>query len=220
MKKSAFLAFTGKFFSLFYIVGAILFMVVGYLANIYMGSAGIVLIAAFPAVIIVFIDYFAFSCASSRRQASMNFIKSSYWGLDFFKSALKTDIIIKEIVMMLPFLGYILADFIAFEENYIFADLVAILIFAPMIQVVSMLTLIISRRIALSMVAQMAVCYIASMIHAILSIVVSFALPTEQEGFPFYALVIFFVLEAIGILLAIFLYKDCVKGYESSFADK
>lgn len=220
MKKSPYKAFTSPIYRMLNVIGAILFMIVGFLSNVYIGSFGAVMITGTVPVILVFLDYFAFAGTSTRKQRSMNFMKSSFKGLELFKSAVKTDIYLKEICLLFAFFGYILAEIIRFSEpQFLFDAFLLVLVYLPLSEITMRLTLIIARRMAVSILTQMAVCYICSMIMTILMVIYSFLMPEQLGDYYLTLIIISIIMEAISILCAVLLYKDCIKGYESSFID-
>ncbi|MBR6475884.1 MAG: hypothetical protein IKS98_10585 [Lachnospiraceae bacterium] len=220
MKKTAYLAFTSFSYRLLCLLMTVVFMVGSFLANIYVGKIAAILLATLMPVMYVFLDFFAFSGTSSRKQRTMNFIKSSYKGTAFFRSALKTDTILKNIFLLSGFLGFIIAelvyytDFDSFEES-----MLMILVYLPISQITTMLSLIASRRMSLTLLAQTSVCYLCSMTSTLLFIIYSFLLPEEMNSVATFVIIAFVVLELIAIALAVVVYKDCVKGYDSSFVD-
>ena len=220
MKKSAYMAFTSFNYRLFCVLAATLFLVGSFFANVYVGKIAAILIATVMPVMYVFLDFFAFSGTSSRKQRTMNFLKSSYKGTAFFRSALKTDTILKNIFLLSGFLGFIIAelvyytDFDSFEES-----MLMILVYLPISQITTMLSLIASRRMSLTLLAQTSVCYLCSMTSTLLFIIYSFLLPEEMNSVATFVIIAFVVLELIAIALAVVVYKDCVKGYDSSFVD-
>jgi hypothetical protein len=125
MKKSPYLAFTSLGYRILHLITTLGFIMIGFLADVYIGSIGVVMISAGIPLILVFLDYFAFSGASSRKQKSMQFVKSSCKGFNFFKSALKTDIWVKQGCIVLGYLGYILAELIYFTDSEAFFHLSA-----------------------------------------------------------------------------------------------
>ena len=220
MKKTPYLAFTSLGYRILHCIITLGFMVLGFLADVYMGSVGVVIISAGMPLVLVFLDYFAFSGTSSRKQKSMQFIKSSYKGLNLFKTAVKTDLWIKQGCIVLAYLGYILAEIIYYIDSETFFDsLLLLLIYLPISGLTTNLTLIISRRIALTIAVQIAVCYICSMFSTILLVIYSFLIPEHISNFAVAAIISFVIIEAISIVVGIILYKDCVKGYTSSFSD-
>ena len=220
MKKTAYLAFTSFSYRLLCLLMTVVFMVGSFLANIYVGKIAAILLATLMPVMYVFLDFFAFSGTSSRKQRTMNFLKSSYHGTAFFRSALKTDIILKNLFLLSGYLGFIIAeiiyytDFIYFEES-----MLMILVYLPITQITTMLTLFISRRLSLTLLAQVSVCYLCSMVSTLLFVIYSFLLPEEMNSVATFVIITFVVLEIIAITLAVVVYKDCAKGYDSSFAD-
>lgn len=220
MKKTPYLAFTSLSYRILHIVITLGFFVAGFLANVYIGPIGVVILSAGYPLLLVFLDYFAFSGASSRKQKSMHFIKSSYKGLGFFKSAVKTDLWIKHGCILLGHLGYILAELIYYTDSEEFLEaILLLLIFFPISGLTTNITLIISRRIALTMAVQIAVCYICSMLSTILLLMYSFLMPEHISDYTVAAIVSFVIIEALSIIVGVILYKDCVKGYASSFSD-
>ena len=220
MKKSPYLAFTSLGYRILHLITTLGFIMIGFLADVYIGSIGVVMISAGIPLILVFLDYFAFSGASSRKQKSMQFVKSSCKGFNFFKSALKTDIWVKQGCIVLGYLGYILAELIYFTDSEAFFDsFLLLLIYLPISGLTTNITLIISRRIALTMAVQIAVCYICSMLSTILLLMYSFLMPEHISDYTVPAIVSFVIIEALSIIVGVILYKDCVKGYASSFSD-
>ena len=220
MKKSPYIAFTSPIYRILNLIGAILFMIVGFLSNVYIGSFGAVLIAGTVPVIIVFLDYFAFAGTSTRKQKTMNFMKSSFKGIELFKSAVKTDIYLKEICLLFGFLGYLLAEIInSSEPQFLFDAFLLVLVYLPLSEITTRVTLIIARRMAVSILTQMAVCYLCSMLMTMLMFLYSFLMPEQLGDYYFTLIIISITMEAISILCAVLLYKDCIKGYESSFID-
>ena len=114
----------------------------------------------------------------------MQFVKSSCKGFNFFKSALKTDIWVKQGCIVLGYLGYILAELIYFTDSEAFFDsFLLLLIYLPISGLTTNITLIISRRIALTMAVQIAVCYICSMLSTILLLMYSFLMPEHISDY-------------------------------------
>ena len=220
MKKSPYLAFTSLMYRILQVLTVLLFIAAGFLADVYIGSIGVVMISAGLPLVIVFTDYFAFAGVSTRKLKSMQFVKSSCKGFDFFKSALKTDLFLKHFCLNFSFVGYLLAEIIYFTDSETFTgSLMILLIYLPIAQLTMNITLIISRRIALTMAIQIAVCYICSMISTILLLVYSFLLPENMSDYTVPSIISFFVIEVVSIIVAIVLYKDGLKGYVSSFSD-
>lgn len=220
MNKSPYFAFTALSYRILHVVTVLAFLVIGFLADVYFGNVGAVLLSASIPLVLVFIDYFAFAGTSSRKQKNMQFLKSSCKGLGFFRSALKTDLLLKHFCLLFGYLGFILAEVIYFTDSEAFIDsLLVLLIYVPISELTLNITLILSRRIALSMVIQIAVCYICSMISTILLFMYSFLLPEHISDFTLVIIISFIIIQTISIIVAIVLYKDCVKGYISSFSD-
>ena len=220
MKKSPYIAFTTLGYRLLNILTTVLFVVIGFLADVYIGSIGVVILSAGVPLVLVFLDYFAFSGASTRKQKSMSFIKSSCKGFEFFKSTVKTDLIIKHICLLFCYIGFVLAEIIYYTDSEaLINSLMLLLIYMPISALTMNITLIISRRISLSMVIQTTVCYICSMISTILLLIYSAIIPENMDDFMLPVIISFFVLGTISIVLAYVLYKDCLKGYTSSFVD-
>ena len=94
-----------------------------------------------------------------------------------------------------------------------------ILVYLPITQITTMLTLFISRRLSLTLLAQVSVCYLCSMVSTLLFVIYSFLLPEEMNSVATFVIITFVVLEIIAITLAVVVYKDCAKGYDSSFVD-
>ena len=69
------------------------------------------------------------------------------------------------------------------------------------------------------MAVQIAVCYICSMLSTILLLMYSFLMPEHISDYTVAAIVSFVIIEALSIIVGVILYKDCVKGYASSFSD-
>ena len=220
MNKSAYIAFTAPSYRVLNILATLGLILIGFLADVYIGTVGIVMLSTFGPVVLVFLDYFAFSGASTRRQRTMNYMKSSFKGEAFFRSALKTDIFLKEICLLFSFLGYIIAEVIYFTDADSFVNgILVLLIYLPVSEITMCVTLIISRKIALSVIIQTAVCYFCSMISTFLLMFYSFIVPEQLAEYTLTFVIMFFLLEAIHILCAVLLYRDCVKGYTSSFTD-
>lgn len=220
MKKSPYLAFTSLMYRIIQILIVLISVVLGFLADVYIGNAGIVMLAAGLPLILVFTDYFAFSGTSTKKTKSMQFIKSSCKGFDFFRSALKTDLLLKHFCLLFSFLGIYLAEIIYFNDGDGFvASILLLLIYLPISQLTMNITLIISRRIALTLAVQISVCYICSMISTILLLTYSFLLPENLRDYTLPSIISFAVIEILSIIAAIILYKDCVKGYVSGFSD-
>ena len=220
MKKSPYRAFTSFSYRLMCILAAAAFLTGSFFASVYIGKIAAILISTFMPIIFVFLDFFAFSGTSSRKQRSMNFVKSSHKGGMLFKSAVKTDTILKNIYLLSGYLGYIIAELVYFTDLDTFADsLLMILIYLPMSQITTMLALLISRRISLTLITQTAACYICSMVSTFLFFIYSFILPDELTDIALFIIISFVVLEVIAIALAVVVYRDCAKGYDSSFID-
>ena len=220
MNKSPYLAFTALSYRVLHVMTVLVFLVVGFVANLYFGSVAAVLLSASIPLVLVFIDYFAFAGTSSRKQKNMQFLKSSCKGLEFFRSALKTDLLLKHFCLLFGYLGYILAEVIYFTDGEAFLNsLLVLLIYVPISELTLNITLILSRRIALSMVIQITVCYICSMVSTILLLVYSFLIPEQISDFTLVIIISFIIIQTISIIMAVILYKDCVKGYVSSFSD-
>ena len=220
MKKTPYLAFTSLSYRILHIVITLGFFVAGFLANVYIGPIGVVILSAGYPLVLVFLDYFAFSGASSRKQKSMHFIKSSYKGLSFFKSAVKTDLWIKHGCILLGHLGYILAELIYYTDSEEFLEaILLLLIFFPISGLTTNITLIISRRIALTLMVHVTVCYICSMISTVLLVTYSFLMPEHMSDHTAVMLAAFVIIETISIIVAVILYKDCIKGYTAGFSD-
>lgn len=220
MKKSPYLAFTSLMYRIIQVVTLLFFIGIGFLADIYIGSAGIVVISAGAPLITVFTDYFAFSGTSTRKVKSMQFVKSSFKGLDFFKNALKTDLLLKHLCLIFSYLGYILAEIIYFiDSETLISSLLILLIYLPISQLTMNVTLIISRRISLTLAVQIAICYICSMISTVFLLMYSFLLPENMSDYTMPSIISFAVIEILSTIAAVILYKDCVKGYVSSFSD-
>ena len=220
MKKTAYLAFTSFSYRLFCLLMTVAFLVGSLLANVYVGKIAAILLATLMPVMYVFLDFFAFSGTSSRKQRTMNFIKSSYHGTAFFRSALKTDIILKNLFLLSGYLGLIIAEIIYYTDFKSFEEsMLMILVYLPITQITTMLTLFISRRLSLTLLAQVSVCYLCSMVSTLLFVIYSFLLPEEMNSVATFVIITFVVLEIIAITLAVVVYKDCAKGYDSSFAD-
>lgn len=220
MKKTAYMAFTSFNYRLLCLLMTVVFMVGSFLANVYVGKIAAILLATLMPVMYVFLDFFAFSGTSSRKQRTMNFIKSSYHGTAFFRSALKTDIILKNLFLLSGYLGFIIAEIIYYTDFKSFEEsMLMILVYLPITQITTMLTLFISRRLSLTLLAQVSVCYLCSMVSTLLFVIYSFLLPEEMNSVATFVIITFVVLEIIAITLAVVVYKDCAKGYDSSFAD-
>ena len=220
MKKTAYTAFTSFSYRLLCILATAAFLVGSYLANVYIGKIAAILISTLMPVMYVFLDFFAFSGTSSRKQRSMNFVKSSHRGGKLFKSALKTDIFLKNIYLLSGYLGFIIAELVYFTDPDTFADsLLMTLIYLPMSQITTMLALLISRRISLTLLTQTAACYLCSMTSTLLFVLYGFILPDEINNYAVFIIISFVVLEAVAVLLAVAVYRDCAKGYDSSFTD-
>ena len=82
-----------------------------------------------------------------------------------------------------------------------------------------LITLIISRRIALTMIVHVTVCYICSMISTVLLVIYSFLMPEHMSDHTAVMLAAFVIIETISIIVAVILYKDCIKGYTAGFSD-
>ena len=65
MKKSPYLAFTSLGYRILHLITTLGFIMIGFLADVYIGSIGVVMISAGIPLILVFLDYFAFSGAST-----------------------------------------------------------------------------------------------------------------------------------------------------------
>ena len=220
MNRSPYLAFTALSYRVLHVISALGFMVIGFLANVYIGTIGTVLLSAASPLVLVFIDYFAFSGVSSRKQKNMQFLKSSCKGLKFFSAAVKTDLWVKHFCLFVGYIGFILAEVIYFINGEEFLDsLLVLLIYIPISELTMNITLILSRRIALSMVVQIGVCYICSMISTILLFLYSFLIPEHLSDYTVVIIVSFIIIQVLSIIMAIVLYKDCIKGYISSFSD-
>jgi hypothetical protein len=220
MKISAYTAFTSLSYRVINIVGAVVFLLIGFLLKYYIGDIGTVILSCMMPIALSFADFFAFSGTSARKQRTMNYMKSSLNGAGLFREALKTDLLIKNICILAGFLGYFLATLIGSPDSLEFSDTILVmLIYLPVAQVTLHVTLIISRRIALTLATQTMVCYLCSMISTILLFIYSFMLPEHMTDFTMYIIIMFVILEIVGVVCGILLYRDCKKGYDSSFTD-
>lgn len=219
MKRAAYIAFCPPIYRTSNYLCIILFMILGFLASYHMGNAGITFVASGIPLVLVFLDYFAFSGTSTRKQKIMCYIKTSFKGKELYKNALITDLYVKEICILSGFFGFVLKEVIVFDAESFRNTLMCILIFLPISELTLRISLLISRRLSLAMGLHLAICYLSSMITLILLLVYSFLIPENISEFALIVIVLFAVLEAVSILIAIIVYRDGIKGYESGFYD-
>ena len=142
-------AFTPMSYRIAVIIGMILTSVVGFVLSDYMGLASALVVAPIALVIIVFVDYFAFSGISTRREKCMELMKSSLYGREIIGKALKADTILKIVTVLLCFAGCIIGCFMG-GVGIMF---VLAVMFTTM--AITVLVLIFTRRKGLNTAGQM-----------------------------------------------------------------
>ena len=185
----------------------------------YMGLATALVVSPTALIVITFIDYFAFSGISTRREKCMEMMKSSVYGSEIIGKTLKTDIRIKIVTLLLSFSGCIAGTFI-YESGLLF-----ILAVMAATAAVTGLTVIFSRRKGLSLMVHTMIIYIATnMLEGVLLILLLCLTATgRNEDVPVPAgwvtALVGAVLALIAVLIGWLMYRDSVKGYESGFCD-
>jgi len=219
-KKSEYLAYTSVGYKTGNILACILIAVAGFLGNYYMGTASIIFISAATPSIIAFLDFFAFACISTRNQHTMNFIKSSYYGRSMIQKALKTDIFFKIVLILISYVGFLLSDLILCTVNSeLFLTVHLILLEVPVCGIIIALTVIISRHIAATHLSQMGICYAMLILQTALTVTITLVLPDDITVISIPIVVTSVIASIICVVLWIVLYKDSLKGYDSSFYD-
>ena len=214
------MAFTPLGYRIATVIGMAVTSCMGFFLTKYMGIATALVIAPMALAIITFIDYFAFSGISTRKEKCMEIMKSSVYGTEIVSKALKTDIILKFITMVLCFAGTLIGC-IMYEAGVIFVLAVMVTTMA-----VTELALIITRRKGLSIAVHTMVIYLMVTVEegALIALFLGLASEVDEEktGTLFSNMIgpaVVIGMIALTVLFGILLYRDCVKGYESSFSD-
>lgn len=217
---SGYRALTSKYYRLLLLLLGVAAMVLSFLANVYIGDAGVFIIISLTSCAQIFLDYYVFGGISSRHQCGMEMVKASCLGADLIDSALKTDMYIKAIFNLSGYAGFLAAELIYSDDIgiSIIAIMLAVILY-PLSNFLTRLILILSRRIAVTMVSQIFVTYLASMLTGLSSIIISFALPEDIDKVVVFGIVVAAIIEGLSVLTAVLLIKDCKKGYISSFYD-
>ena len=209
---SGYRALTSRFYRLILLLLALGSMAISFLANVYIGDAGVFIITALVSSVQIFLDYFVFGGISSRQQRGMEMMKSSCFGIDLLDSALRTDMYIKAFINLSGFLGFIAAEIIYSEEVGIsIVAIMLVLVMYPLTNFLTRLVLILSRRIAVTMVSQIFVTYLASSFAGFICILLSLVLPEDSGNVVIFAVITAIVFEILSILTAYLLIKDCKK---------
>lgn len=215
------MAFTPVSYRIATVIGMVFTSAAGFFLTKYMGLSTALVVAPLSMVVIALIDYFAFSGISTRKEKCMELMKSSFYGTEILCKAMKLDIILKMITMVLCFMGSFIGC-ILYEAGIL---LVLSALFATM--AVTALTLIFTRRKGLSIVVHTMIIYFMSMVLngvllALLLSMVEGITDVTQSDTTFTNVVVPLIivgLAALAVLFGILLYRDCVKGYESGFCD-
>ncbi|MBO7634787.1 MAG: hypothetical protein J6S72_10505 [Lachnospiraceae bacterium] len=214
-------AFTPMSYRIAVIIGMILTSVIGFILSDYMGLASALVVAPIALVIIVFVDYFAFSGISTRREKCMELMKSSLYGREIIGKALKADTILKIVTVLLCFAGCIIGCFMG-GVGIMF---VLAVMFTTM--AITVLVLIFTRRKGLNTAVQMMLTYLGVTLldGVMLGLLFATINATEEETAGMNAIDIAILsitlgMAALTILLGFLLYRDCIKGYESGFLDR
>ena len=214
------MAFTPLGYRIATLIGMAITSGLGFFLTKYMGLATALVVAPMALAIITFIDYFAFSGISTRKEKCMEIMKSSVYGSEVVSKALKTDVILKLITMVLCFAGTLIGC-IMYEAGVLFVLAVMVTTMA-----VTELALIITRRKGLSIAVHSMVIYIMVTVEegAMIALFLGFASSVDEEAADsmFANIVgpaVLIGMIALTVLLGIILFKDCVKGYMSGFCD-
>ncbi|MBR4343761.1 MAG: hypothetical protein IKP88_13880 [Lachnospiraceae bacterium] len=216
---SEYRAFTSQIYRIIIILVFISLLGVGFFSDQALGFTGAFIVTAFSSTVTIFLDYFIFGGVSARKQRGMELVKSSFKGRELLEKALKTDMYIKAFINLSGFIGFLLAEIVFSEEGLSPLAIILFLILYPITNLTSRIILIIARRFAVSMASQVFITYLASMLNTLLLLTISFLIPLTDEGFNIILIVPVVIIEALSILTATLLLKDCIKGYNSSFYD-
>ena len=220
MKKIAeYRAFTSLYYRLALLGTFLLLTIIGVCVGLYLGVGGIFIIGAADVTVMVFSDYYIFAGVSARKQRGMEMIKASFCGYPFINKVLNTDLVIKALIILASFIGFIVAITIDGDKDIVINSILFASMLFPLTGLSLKIVLIIARRVAVTLVAQIMITYLASIINTILCFILSAVLPLESEHFTAACIILALVFEAASVLTAVFLKKDCLKGYKSGFYD-
>lgn len=225
MKRTAWKCFTSYVptsYKVLMIVGTVLCTALSVFLGSILGIMGNLIVGSLVMVMLILVDYFAFSGISVRYQKRMEMLKSSFNGNEVIRKALVVDLIGKAALSVVVYAAGIIGAggipdinvFLMFTSFYL------------LYIVVSAVFLIFTRRKGLSILVQMLFCYLASSAAGGLF----FALVATQQGvekvtekFEGGSIIASAVILALLVVLiavgAILLYKDSYKGYLSGFSD-
>lgn len=214
-------AFTPMSYRIAIVIGMILTSAIGFGLSYFMGLASALIVAPISLMVVIFVDYFAFSGISVRREKCMEMMKSSVYGREIIGKALKTDTILKIVTVLLCFAGCIIGCFVS-GAGVLF---VLAVMFTTM--ALTVFVLIFTRRKGLSMAVQMMMTYLGvtlldgvmvGLLYAVLN-----AAEEEAQGISTLDIIVWAItlgMACLTVLLGFLLYRDCIRGYESGFLDR
>lgn len=198
------------------------------ICGVLMGPAlGMIFVSMTIVLVISFIDFYMFGGIAVKGQTMMDFVRSSYKGMDVVRKAIIEDAYINMARALIISLGSIIISDFILTKNFHPNNLVYALIIGFTVTSSVYFNQIITRKFAKTMMAHMGCIYILTIVASLLLVPPVVIIVLENGGIDIDYIgsvgIAGYIYLVIAILLAFvlnrILVKTCINGFKSGYRD-
>ncbi len=211
-------AFTGKWNLLIHLLLFSITCLICYATSGMIWQLSVMICPLLSMMALCFMDYFAFAGTNSKRAKGMELLKSSFYGSQILKKALRQDMINKSVYHLLTAAFTTIVVLCGEHERDFSSGFAVLYIFSAFVtgQLLIRLTLLITRNKGLTMQTHVMITYFAFLIGSVVFVPLIFL--SELRSVLYMSLYLIGI-ESLSILSGIWLLNSCYRAYDTTFSD-